>query len=358
MVDKDQKIRKLIKLNDELENYFQNTIIPQLFVDRDLILRKFTPPAMKQFTLKAGDVGRDIDDIKDNFRFPTIVEDINQVIKSNEILEKEIQTTDSMWYQMNIIPYIIIKTKKIDGVIITFVDITARMKDLANQEIQIADHETLLDTISHDIKGPLTSLLLTISQLKKISADKSKTFLILFNILENSIRKMQFIIKELTDSGKLRAKDKIEEELIDFETIIKDVRLTLSGTINESEAVINSNLNVTQILYSRRKLRSIIYNLVNNSIKFHSPDKAPEILITTKKEKKYVVITVKDNGIGIDKSKHKAVFSKYTRVGNTVEGSGVGLYLVNEIVANSGGKIILKSQPGKGAEFNVYLPIH
>lgn len=358
MVDKDQKIRKLIKLNDELENYFQNTIIPQLFVDRDLILRKFTPPAMKQFTLKVGDVGRDIDDIKENFRFPTIVEDINQVIKSNEILEKEIQTTDSMWYQMNIIPYIIIKTKKTDGVIITFVDITSRMKDLANQEIQIADHETLLDTISHDIKGPLTSLLLTISQLKKISTDKSKTFLILFKILENSIKKMQFIIKELTDSGKLRAKDKIEEELIDFQTIIKDVRLTLSGTINESKAVINSNLNVTQILYSRRKLRSIVYNLVNNSIKFHSPDKAPIISITTNKEKKYVVITIKDNGIGIDKSEHKSVFSKYSRVENTVEGSGVGLYLVNEIVAKSGGKIILKSEPGKGAEFKVYLPVH
>lgn len=167
MVNKDQKIKKLIKLNDELENYFRNTIIPQLFVDRDLILRKFTPPAMKQFSLKAGDVGRNIDDIKDNFRFPTVVENIEQVIKSNEILEKEIQTTDLRWYQMNIIPYVIIKTKKTDGVIITFVEITARIKDLVNQEMLIADHETLLDTISHDIKGPLSSLLLTSSQLKK-----------------------------------------------------------------------------------------------------------------------------------------------------------------------------------------------
>lgn len=58
MVSQDQKIKKLIKLNDELENYFRNTIIPQLFVDRDLILRKFTPPAMKQFSLKTGDVGK------------------------------------------------------------------------------------------------------------------------------------------------------------------------------------------------------------------------------------------------------------------------------------------------------------
>lgn len=356
MVNQDQKIKKLIKLNDELENYFRNTIIPQLFVDRDLILRKFTPPAMKQFSLKAGDVGKNIEDIKDNFRFPTIVENIEQVIHSNEILEKEIQTTDLRWYQMNIIPYVIIKTKKTDGVIITFVEITARVKDLFNQETQIADHETLLDTISHDIKGPLSSLLLTINQLKKISTDKSKAYLMFFKILESSIKKMQAIIMELTDAGKLKDKYQVEEELIDFENILEDVRLTLAGTIMESGAEISSDLDVSQILYSRRKLRSIVYNLVNNAIKFHSPDKIPQILITTKKEKKHVVISIKDNGIGIDKSKQEEVFSKYNRVGKTVEGSGIGLYLVNEIVTNSGGKILLKSQLGKGSEFRVYLP--
>ncbi|MGZ3756358.1 MAG: sensor histidine kinase [Mucilaginibacter sp.] len=355
MVNQDQKIKKLIKLNDELENYFRNTIIPQLFVDSDLILRKFTPPAMKQFSLKTDDVGKNIDDIKDNFRFPTIVENIEQVIKSNEILEKEIQTTDMRWYQMNIIPYVIIKTKKTNGVIITFVEITARIKDLVNQEMLIADHETLLDTISHDIKGPLTSLLLTVNQLKKVSKDNSKGFLMFFGILENSIKKMQAIIIELTDARKLKDKSKAEEEWIDFENILEDVRLTLAGTIMESGAIINNDVKASQILFSRRKLRSIVYNLVNNAIKFHTPGSPPEITISTKKEKKHIVISVKDNGIGIAESKHQDVFAKYSRVENTVEGSGVGLYLVNEIVTNSGGKIVLKSKLGQGAEFKVYL---
>lgn len=357
MINQGQKIKKLIKLNDELENYFRNTIIPQLFVDSDLILRKFTPPAMKQFSLKTGDVGKNIDDVKDNFRFPTIVENIEQVIRDNEILEKEIQTTDLRWYQMNIIPYVITKTKKTNGVIITFVEITSRMKDLLNQELLIADHETLLDTISHDIKGPLTSLLLTINQLKKASSDKSKVFLMFFGILEGSIKKMEAIITELTDAGKQKHKYKAEEELLDFDDILEDVRLTLAGTIMESGAIITSSINVSQMTYSRRKLRSIVYNLVNNAIKFHSPDRTPEILISTKKEKKHVVISIKDNGIGIDGSKHKEVFSKYTRIGETIEGSGIGLYLVNEIVTNSGGKILLKSELGKGSEFKVYLTI-
>jgi len=72
----ERKIKELTRQNEELENYFRNTIIPQLFVDAKLVLRKFTPPAMKQFKLSVDDLGKNIDDIKDNFRFPTIIENI------------------------------------------------------------------------------------------------------------------------------------------------------------------------------------------------------------------------------------------------------------------------------------------
>ena len=134
MPTKEKIIQDLIEHNDELENYFRNTIIPQLFVDADLVLRKFTPPAMKQFNLALTDVGKSIVDIKDNFRFPSIIENIQTVIDSNEILEKEIQTTDLRWYQMNIIPYIAQRNNKANGVIITFVEITFRINDLKEQE--------------------------------------------------------------------------------------------------------------------------------------------------------------------------------------------------------------------------------
>ena len=352
---KDRQIKKLTDLNDVLENYFRNTIIPQLFVDANLILRKFTPPAMKQFCLKTEDVGRPIAEIKDNFRFPTLIENIQHVIDCNEILEKEIQTTDFRWYQMNIIPYVVLKSKRNNGVIITFVEITMRIKDLKEQERLISDHETLLDTISHDIKSPLTSLALTITQLKKVSPEKPKEFQLLFNILENSVRRMQTIINELTDVGKLKHKYKAEEELLNFENILEDVRLTLAANIRDSGAIIKSEVGLSEILFSRRKLRSIIYNLVNNAIKFKSPDRKPEIFITTKGIKNYIIISVRDNGIGIAPGKQDGVFKKYFRVENAIEGSGIGLYLVKEIVTNSGGKIILKSKAGKGSEFKVYL---
>jgi two-component system, OmpR family, phosphate regulon sensor histidine kinase PhoR len=355
MSDKNQQIQTLIEQNDELENYFRNTIIPQLFIDGDLKLQKFTPPAMKQFRLSSSDVGRSITDIKDNFRFPTIVDNIKQVIESNEILEKEIQTTDLRWYQMNIIPYVKIKDNKTDGVIITFVEITMRIKDLKEQEKLIADHEILLDTISHDIKNPLTNLVLAIEQFKKISPDDKKKFQSLLKIVDNSLTKMHKLIHELTEVRKDEYKYIAEEELLNFEHILEDVRLTLNDNMIESGVILKSEVTVSEITFSRRKLRTIVYNLVNNAIKFRSPERKPEIFIKTTKDNDFVVISVKDNGKGIDPGNFDAIFSKYYRLENAIEGSGIGLYLVKEIVSGSGGKVLLESQLGQGTEFKVYL---
>lgn len=355
MSNKNQQIKELIEHNDELENYFRNTIIPQLFVDGELKLQKFTPPAMKQFSLSASDVGRPINDIKDNFRFPSIIDNIEQVIKSNEILEKEIQTTDLRWYQMNIIPYVKMRDNKTDGVIITFVEITMRIKDLKEQEKLIADHEILLDTISHDIKNPLTSLVTAIELFKGVSPNDEKKFNALLKIVDTALTKMHKLINELTEVRKDEYKYKAEEELLNFEHILEDVRLTLSDNIIAANAIIISEINISEITFSRRKLRTIIYNLINNAIKFRATERQPKIIVTTNRNNDFIVISVKDNGIGIDESKFDAIFSKYYRLENAIEGSGIGLYLVKEIVSNTGGKVLVKSDLDKGTEFQVYL---
>jgi two-component system, OmpR family, phosphate regulon sensor histidine kinase PhoR len=355
MPEQNTHIKTAIEHSDDLENYFRNTIIPQLFVDGDLKLQKFTPPAMRQFSLSAADVGRSVNDIKDNFRFPNILENIQQVIESNEILEKEIQTTDMRWYQMNIIPYVRFRDNKTDGVIITFVEITMRIKDLKEQEKLIADHEILLDTISHDIKNPLTNLVMAIDLFKNVNPDNDQEFKTLLKVVDSALMKMHKLIHELTEVRKEQHKYKAGEELLNFEHILEDVRLTLYDDIREAGAIIKSEINVSELTFSRRKLRSIIYNLINNAIKFRSPDRKPQILVTTNKEEDCIVISVKDNGIGIDRTKFEAIFSKYYRLENDIAGSGIGLYLVKEIVTSSGGKVVLESEVGKGTEFRVFL---
>ncbi|WP_051666605.1 ATP-binding protein [Pedobacter sp. R20-19] len=355
MQNKNSKISELIELNDELENYFRNTIIPQLFVDANLVLRKFTPPAMKQFKLHQNDIGKSITEVKDNFRFPSIVDNIEQVIHTGELLEKEIQTVDMRWFQMNILPYIVMQENKTNGVIITFIDITSRIRDLKEQEKLIMEHELLLDTISHDIKTPLTSLGLTIEMLKKVPEKGMEKFPVLLEKIETGLLKIKGIIVDLTDARKTEHHYKAIEELLDIEQIVEDVRLTLASQILESNAIIKWEVAHSEIVFVRRKLRSVLYNLINNSIKYKRAGRAPEILIKTYIEGDYFVLSVADNGRGIAEDNLEKIFKKYERIANDVEGTGVGLHLVKEIVNLSGGKIEVESKLDKGTVFRIYL---
>jgi two-component system phosphate regulon sensor histidine kinase PhoR len=355
MQNKNQQITALTELNENLENYFSNTIIPQLFVDAQLILRKFTPPAQTKFKLKEEFVGLPLKDISENFRYPTIIENIKTVIATGKILEKEIQTTNMEWYQMNILPYLAHKEDKANGVIITFIDITPRIRDLKEQERQIAEYELLLDTIAHDINNPLLGLNLTIQVLKQLPVKNMEKFSSLINNLEHSVTNIGIIINDLLKSRWQNQRYQAAIELLDLQNVIEDVRLTLAPQILESGANIIQDVQRSQVRFVRRKLRSVIYNLVSNAIKYTPSGRIPEIIIKSYEENEYVVISVADNGIGMSKEDRKSIFAKFKRVKLDVEGSGVGLYLVHTIVVGTGGKITIQSTPNHGSVFKVYL---
>lgn len=356
MQSKKEQINTLTELNEELENYFANTIIPQLFVDANLVLRKFTPPAMKQFSLKQEFIGMPLEDVTEHFRYPTIIDNINYVIATGKILEKEIQTTDMRWYQMNILPYRVRKENTTNGVIITFVDITARIRDIKEHEKLIAEHALMLDTIAHDIKNPIFALDLTIKVLKG-SAGNVLQQTKLVNNLESSVVEIKKVVSELVESHWKKHRYHSAEELLDLQNILEDVRLALAPQILESKAVITQETVLSEVTFVGRKLRSVLYNLMSNAIKYTPKDRNPEIHIKSDQEGGFIVVSVADNGIGISKADQDYIFDKFRRAKSTVEGTGVGLYLVNTILTNAGGKIKVESEPGKGSTFKVYLKL-
>lgn len=211
---------QLRKQNFDLATYFSNTIIPQLFVDADLVLRIFTPPAMKQFSLSYDHVGQSIHDIQDNIRYPTFVEDIEEVIATNKILEKEVQTTDNNWFQMNIVPYVEHENQRINGVIITFIDITRRLNALKELEKLNSDHETLIFALSHDIRQPIAAITLLADALALAhKKNNSQLFDKYIKTLKQSSKSLASLVDDFTSHNENIGKEETPEQRLKLQEI-------------------------------------------------------------------------------------------------------------------------------------------
>ncbi|GAA4328842.1 hypothetical protein GCM10023149_33060 [Mucilaginibacter gynuensis] len=117
------KIRELIELNDDLDNYFKSTDIGQIFIDSGMRIRKFNPAAIHIVNLIEADIGRPISHISSNLQYDHLVNDIHTVLSSAQMSEKEIRVRNGTNYLMRIMPYVR-KDKQRDGVVISFIDIT------------------------------------------------------------------------------------------------------------------------------------------------------------------------------------------------------------------------------------------
>jgi len=320
---------------------------------------------MKQFNFSPEDIGKPFENLVDNIRYSTIVDNVNEVIESGEVLEKEIQTTDFRWFQMNIIPYLVEKKNKTNGVIITFVDITDRIKTLKELEKLNASYETFIYSVSHDLKAPLANIEGLVNYLVESSAIVLEKFgedneeqQSIAALLEKSVHSMRNIINELSEITKIENDFKEEVETVMLENIINEVKMILNDKIIANKASLHLDIKEPEIQFPRKNLRSIIYNLLSNAIKYTSPERTPEIHIKSDKVDDHIQISVKDNGLGIAEDKKDLLFTPYSRLEKKVEGTGIGLYLVKKIIENEGGQILVNSKLGEGSEFIVKLRAH
>src|SRR5699024_3679646 len=118
--------------------------------------------------------------------------------------------------------YILFQGKKPEGVIVTFVEITAIIEELRVKKKLIADYEILLDTNCHDIKNPLTNLILAVGLLKKTKPVETKKYNSLLETVDNALCKMHALINDLAAERKNCYDISGEEELLFIENILED----------------------------------------------------------------------------------------------------------------------------------------
>lgn len=144
-------------------------------------------------------------------------------------------------------------------------------------------------------------------------------------------------------------------DLINLSEIVREVLLDMEPIIETSKAQIEIEINDCFVVkFPPKNLRSVIYNLLSNAIEYKSSDRIPAIEVRCDMTHDYSILSVKDNGLGMDLSEGIKIFSMFKRFHNHVEGSGIDLYMVKRIVENGGGKVEVESKIGDGSTFKVY----
>jgi two-component system CheB/CheR fusion protein len=120
-----KKIEELSQLNDDMNNLLASTDIGTVFLDHDLIIRKYTPPVTKQINLIPSDLGRPFSDISNNLLYENLTNDIQSVLETGEPMDTEVRSRLDRWFLVKILPYRT-EASRLEGVVVTLIDITER----------------------------------------------------------------------------------------------------------------------------------------------------------------------------------------------------------------------------------------
>jgi signal transduction histidine kinase len=225
-------------------------------------------------------------------------------------------------------------------------------------ELQTANStlETLLYRTSHDIRGPVKSLigLVNIGKDEFSSNEKYKIYL---NHIMHSAQKLDNIVNELTLISNNSFANEVE--FIDFEAIFEETKSSFQSIAGFSffETSIQVDL-FNKFLSNKKVIYSIFHNLIQNAFKYRDQAKKISYLnIHVSQSEKEVLIVFNDNGVGIEKNDLGKIFEMFFRGNVSSDGSGLGLFVVKSLVSKLGGSITVVSSIGVGSEFRLRLPL-
>ncbi len=213
--------------------------------------------------------------------------------------------------------------------------------------------ENLLYIAAHDLKGPVGNLQQALDFMRHLEPEKK---LELLGQFQGVADQLDTTIKGVTDILRVRNTDETAAERVSFEDVLNETLEQFKDKVSPSN--IKSHFSdKNTIRYIKPFLQSIMKNLIGNSIKYSRKDVTLRIEISTKRKGNYTLLSIHDNGIGIDLNKYgDKLFSPFHRFSSgSAKGTGIGLYLINNIIKKNGGYIKVESEPGIGTSFYCYL---
>lgn len=231
-------------------------------------------------------------------------------------------------------------------------ELELKAMQLARSERESAWRE-MAKQVAHEIKNPLTPMKLSLQHFQRSydpKADNAQEKL--KRISESLIEQIDSLTKIANEFSNFAKMPKANEEEIDLLSIIQNCKGIFESETNQIS--FNSELNEAQIFADKNLIIRVFNNILKNALQAIPDDRKPKIEIEIITEREGFVISITDNGIGIDPNQKSKVFVPNFTTKST--GAGLGLAMVQQIVHNHNGEIWFESTPPNGTTFYIYLP--
>ena len=226
-----------------------------------------------------------------------------------------------------------------------------------NQKLKVANEELerFAYVASHDLKTPLRTIISFTGLLERdFKRNKLDSFPDYFAYVKEGAKQMDSLISSTLEYSKVNHDVLIEKKEIDLNIIVDDIKMKLLQNYGNDVMIEKGDL--PTILAEAGQMILLFQNLIENGLKYNqNPNKI--VQISSNSTSKKTLITVKDNGIGINKEYHEQIFNMFKRLhtSHEYEGTGLGLAICKKIVDRMNGKIWLESEKGKGTTFFIEL---
>jgi len=233
-----------------------------------------------------------------------------------------------------------------------------QVRERLNQQLQtkVNELETFSYGIAHDLRSPLVSIegfsrLLRDDMLNQ-DAEKVQEDI---RLLESGVRKMQQFLNRTLEYSRAGYQVKRTSN-VSFDKIVQEVVVEFGEQVRSVGATITVAEKFPRVYADRVRIREVLTNLIQNSIKYRDKSRPLKIEIDYQLSKDEIVFFVRDNGIGIDESETKKVFDLFYRGTAIGEGSGAGLAIVKRIIEAHGGTVWAEGEVEKGTTIYFTLP--
>ena len=296
------------------------------------------------------------------------VEEVTDFVQLSEVSEKTVQQNTKLESQIERMKIEIIKRtkelEKLNAQLDEKVSLRTQHLEEANKTIgknvvalthQKKQLEDFCNIISHNLRAPLVNISMLVEMVAENSTNEEN--IIFLEKLDKAAKNLNETFNELVESIQITQDTEIPYEEIELESFTNGIIDSLHGEINKTQAIIELDFSkVPTLCFPVNYMRSILQNLISNSLKYSSPERRPVIKISSQPKKNSIILSISDNGLGLDLEKHSENLFKIRKVfHNHPAAKGFGLFITKSQVTALGGKIWVESQPDVGSTFHVEL---